>query len=52
VIPKATSPEHQKENFEALSIELSKEEIDEISKLNKNEVLFKSTPDVKFNMFA
>jgi diketogulonate reductase-like aldo/keto reductase len=52
VIPKATSAEHQQENFDACGIELSKEEIAEISKLNKNEALFTSSPDVKFNMLS
>ena len=51
VIPKAASPEHQKENFEAQSIELSADEIKSISSLNRGEILFKSSPDVKFNMF-
>ena len=51
-IPKAASADHQKENFEAQWIELSAEEVKMISGLNKNEALFKSSPDVKFNMFS
>ena len=52
VIPKATSLEHQQENFDALSVSLTPEQIADIDKLNKNEILFKSSPDVKFNMLA
>lgn len=52
VIPKAASKEHQIENWEAGQIQLSKEEIEKISSLNKNENLFTSTPDVKFNMLS
>jgi len=53
VIPKATSHEHQEENFKAQDFGLEQGDVDEItSSLDEGKQLFLHTPDQKYNVYA
>jgi 2,5-diketo-D-gluconate reductase A len=52
VIPKATSIEHQMDNFAALDFSLSADEVKQITALDEGKQLFSHTPDVKYNVYA
>jgi diketogulonate reductase-like aldo/keto reductase len=53
VIPKAVQAAHQEENFKALDIVLTQEEVDKVTtKLDVGKQLFKHTPDTKYNVYA
>ena len=53
IIPKAQQAEHQEENFAALDIEIEADDIKQIrEKFDERKMLYPSTFDVKYNVFA